>query len=84
MHWEPEEMPPDAEWAKLADLLKAHAADWMIWEDEPSPEISARLLKGHGVGSAVFRPCGNRPEKGDYLSVMRENLENLEPVFRRE
>jgi hypothetical protein len=25
----------------------------------------------------VFDPCGNVPEEGDYLTVMRENLRRL-------
>ena len=50
-----------------------------IWEGEPA-EKSVALIKAIGLESAVFDPCANTPEKGDFLSVMRENLANLERV----
>jgi zinc transport system substrate-binding protein len=76
VHWEPNEMPPEAEWVALQELLSRHAARTMIWEAEPSPAITTRLVK-FGVRSVVFNPCGNRPTTGDFLSVMRTNAENL-------
>jgi zinc transport system substrate-binding protein len=43
---------------------------------------SAEKLKAIGVDSLVFDPCGNKPDQGDFLSVMRQNIENLKPVFQ--
>jgi zinc transport system substrate-binding protein len=83
MLWEPEEMPADEEWKKLAELLKTHPAKFMVWEGPPAPEIAAKLKKDFGLGSVVFEPCGNRPEEDDYLTVMKRNLENLKPVFSK-
>jgi zinc transport system substrate-binding protein len=80
VHWEPNEMPPEAEWAALKQLLTRHAARTMIWEAEPSPAITERLAK-LGVRSVVFNPCGNRPATGDFLSVMRTNVENLRTAY---
>ena len=37
-----------------------------------------------GIKSAVFDPVGNVPEHGDFLSNMRQNIENLKPVFRQQ
>ena len=34
-----------------------------------------------GLESAVFDPCGNLPDSGDYLSVMESNANALETVF---
>lgn len=79
-HWEPEEMPANAEWEDLKTQLAEHPAAWMIWEAPPAAEIAARL-ETLGVKSAVYSPCFNRPESGDFLSVMRQNVENLKPVF---
>jgi zinc transport system substrate-binding protein len=76
VHWEPGEMPPEEEWNKLSDLLKRHPATLMIWEDEPRADVAARLGP-LGVKCVVFRPCGNRPPEGDYLSEMRLNTERL-------
>jgi len=40
-------------------------------------------LKKIGLDSLTFDPCGNVPETGDYLSVMRENVLNLNRAFSR-
>jgi zinc transport system substrate-binding protein len=77
VHWEPETIPDAEAMKELKAILREHSARWMVWEGEPHPE-SARKLKALGIGSLVFDPCGNRPEKGDWLSVMEENLQNLE------
>jgi zinc transport system substrate-binding protein len=52
----------------------------MIWEGKPTKE-SAEGLKAIGVDRLVFNPCGNTPDQGDFLSVMRQNLENLKSAF---
>jgi len=48
----------------------------MLWEGEPL-EKTVAILEELGISSVVFAPCGNTPELGDFLSVMRENVENL-------
>ncbi len=80
VHWEPDEIPGDDQWRELFELLGAHNAGWMIWEDEPLPE-AASLLESMGIESLVFRPCGNRPAEGSLLSVMLENVATLEQAF---
>lgn len=80
VHWEPNEMPPETEWVALKQLLARHPARTMIWEAGPSPAITERLVK-LGVRSVVFNPCGNRPIDGDFLSVMRTNVENLRTAY---
>jgi zinc transport system substrate-binding protein len=77
VHFEPDELPNEHAWAELGDLLREHPAQWMIWEGKPLPEI-VRRLEELGVRSVVFEPCGNVPEAGDYLDVMRANVSNLE------
>lgn len=77
--WEPEVVPDEAALQNLKDLLAAHPARWMIWEGEPAAESVARL-EALGVKSAIFDPCGNRPESGDWLSVMKQNIENLRAI----
>lgn len=81
VHWEPNEMPPAGEWQVLEKMRQSHPAQWMIWEGKPSAEIAARL-KQMGVISLVFDPCANRPESGDFLSVMKDNLTNLAVAYR--
>ena len=81
VHWEPDEIPSGPQWAELQTMLAKHPAQWMIWEAAPMKE-SAEKLKTIGLDSLVFDPCGNIPGQGDFLSVMRQNVENLKPVFK--
>jgi zinc transport system substrate-binding protein len=80
VHWEPDEMPNAAMWDEFRQLLAGHPARWMIWEGEPTPDTVAGL-KQLGIGCAVFDPCGNMPDSGDLLSVIRSNLANLQAVY---
>ncbi|MGD8413077.1 MAG: metal ABC transporter substrate-binding protein [Candidatus Latescibacterota bacterium] len=78
--WEPEDMPAEEQWTELEHVLESHPAKWMIWEGAPNPE-SVKKLESLGVRSVVFDPCGNAPEKGDFLAVMQENVRNLRKAF---
>lgn len=81
MYWEPDVLPDEGMWKDLEEMLKEHPAKWMIWEGEPLPDSVAKL-KEMGIKSIVFDPCGNRPASGDFISVMRNNIANLERVFK--
>ena len=81
VHWEPDAIPTNEHIMELKGILKEHPANWMIWEGEPIKE-SAQRLQAVGIDSLVFDPCGNAPDQGDFLSVMRQNLKNLSPVFQ--
>ena len=76
VHWEPDEMPTAEQWSELEELLKTHVAKLMIWEGRPIRETVIRLAET-GIKSVVFDPCGNTPKDGDYLTVLRENLNSL-------
>jgi len=82
VHWEPDQVPGEDQWRELKAILKQHPAKWMIWEGEPV-QASVDRLKTHGVGSLVFNPCGNVPEQGDFLTIMRQNVENLRSAFKK-
>ncbi len=79
--WEPDKIPGDREWNKLRAILRSHPARWMIWEG-PANSTSIDKLRSMGVNSLVFYPCANVPEKGDFLDVMRQNIENLKKAFK--
>ncbi len=81
VHWEPEERPHEQQWMELRNMLKGHPAKWMIWEGEPMNE-SVERLKSVGLGSLIFNPCGNTPAKGDFMSVMKQNLKNLQSALK--
>ncbi len=80
VHFEPNEAPQKEQWEAFLTLRKEQASNFMIWEKAPLKETQDRLLK-MGCQSIVFDPCGNVPDQGDYMSVMRQNIENLGPVF---
>lgn len=77
VHWEPDTVPDAKAQEELKSLLQTHPAKVMLWEGEPLAE-SVALLKTLGIESVVFDPCGNRPEAGDFLSVMEANVTALE------
>jgi len=81
VHWEPDEIPTTEQMLKLHSILKDHPAKWMIWEGESIKE-SVERLKAIGMQSVVFDPCGNEPDQGDFMSVMRQNVENIKVAFR--
>ena len=82
VHWEPDQTPDGHAWGHLEEKLKTHPAKWMVWEGEPL-EATVGGLAERGIGSIVFDPCGNRPEEGDYLSVMAANVVALEGLARQ-
>ena len=77
VHLEPDEAPSEQEWSDLERLRGRSGAEAMLWEAEPLPQTRERLA-GMGLRLAVFDPAGNRPATGDYLSMMRSNIANLE------
>ena len=80
VHWEPDRSPTAQQWAALNGILVNHPAQWMIWEGTPDRQTVGELKK-LGLDSLTFDPCGNRPETGDFLSVMQENILNLKKAF---
>ena len=80
VHWEPHQAPSDQQWLELQKILTTHAAKWMIWEGDPV-QASIVSLKSVGISSLVFNPCAYVPQKGDFLSVMQQNVKNLAAAF---
>lgn len=83
VHWEPDDVPNDKGWQELDELLLTHPARWMIWEGQPVDE-TVQKLNARGINSVVFDVSPNRPDAGDYLSIMNENLKNIQRVFEYE
>lgn len=78
--WEPDADPSETQWKHLQGLVKAHPAEWMIWEGEPLPG-SAKRLQDMNIQSQVFSPCFARPHQGNFLTVMQQNIKNMEIIF---
>ena len=80
LHWEPNELPPPAEWRNVEMLLKTHRAKVMVWEAPPGNETEQRLKK-LGIVPVAFYTCANTPSQGDYIAVMRQNAERLKSAL---
>ena len=80
VHWEPDQVPREDQLREFKEILKRHPAKWMIWEGQPV-QASVDDLKAFGVDSLVFDPRGNVPDQGDFMAVMRGNVENLRKAF---
>jgi zinc transport system substrate-binding protein len=83
VHWEPDQIPTHEQIMELNRILKEHPAKWMIWEGKPLQE-SVERLQAIGIDSLVFDPCGKTPAQGDFLSVMRQNVNNLKLAFKKD
>lgn len=80
LHLEPDEYPDKNQFLEIENLLKTAPYQLMLWESSPMNETVAALVE-MGVKSIVFDPSGNRPETGDYLSVMQLNIENVKDAY---
>ena len=80
VHWEPDEAPSTSDWIALQQIRAHHPASIMIWENQPLAPTAKRLSDA-GITSITFETLANRPDQGDYLSVMRENAEQLELIL---
>jgi zinc transport system substrate-binding protein len=81
LHWEPDVLPSDEQWQRLAILQQEHPARLMIWEDKPAPGTERRLGT-LGIESVVFAPAANPaggPRYGEALSLGVAALEEVAP-----
>ena len=79
--WEPDVVPEPGQWQALERRLESDPADWMIWEGNPNAE-SVQRLQAMGLNSLVFEPGANAPEEGDFISVMKNNIMELEKAYQ--
>ena len=76
LHWEPDQEPGTSAWIALQQTLATHPATIMIWEDLPLQTTNHKLAEA-GILSVPFHTAANRPAEGDYLDVMRANVERI-------
>ena len=84
VHWEPDEMPSEAEWLAFEKLHQQHPGAIMIWEREPLVAVAGRLRQMR-ITPIVFETCASQPAQGDYLTAMKANARRLaEMVLKSE
>ena len=81
LEWEPDMKLGEKEIADLKAVIAKSNPQWMIWEGTPGDE-NVKALAQLGLSSLVFSPAANRPDEGDWLEVMHQNIKNLEEVLK--
>lgn len=81
LHWEPDMVPAAGDWRALQAIIDKNPSSFMLWEDEPLTETKQKM-KEMDISSLVFAPCANVPEFGDWLTVMQQNLQNLQYAYQ--
>lgn len=76
---EPDIFPSKEDWDLLADLKKENNSSMMIWEGIPLLETQEKL-KEMDIRWVVISPGFNKPLEGDYLDILKKNLEELESL----
>ena len=82
VHFEPNEYPDEKSWQGLKELLAEHPAKRMLWEGQPLDDTRKKLQE-LGIDIVIYDPCGNKPEEGDFLEVMRRNVNQLREILAR-
>ncbi len=75
VHWEPGENITTEQWHEFEELMD-HGFNIMLWEGEPGMKTKA-LLKEKGIESVLFNPTANKPPEGDFITIMRSNIDAL-------
>lgn len=75
-HWEPGENPNEDQWIEFIQRLKDNPANLMLWEGAANESVKLKLSELK-VSSVVFNPCANMPSDGDFINVMKGNIQNL-------
>lgn len=81
LHWEPDQLPAEAEWQALEALQTGHGARHMLWEAAPLPAVRERLA-GMGIAVHIVEPAFNPGPGADFIEIMRANTAALEAAFR--
>ena len=83
---DPEQMLSEDQMKGIAEIQERHRAKFILWESAPLAEIADRMKQDLGIESIEFSPCellseADRNAGTDYLSVMKQNLKNLEAIL---
>lgn len=78
--WEPDVYPDASSWQEINNKLGKQAAVWMLWENEPLQKTRDQL-SSMGVNVIVFRPAMNRPQQGDFMTIMEGNIKALATAY---
>lgn len=79
---DPERVPSDEELEAIATSVNYKPGRALWWERAPSDAVAQAIRTRTGLESRVFDPClMPPPEGGDYITVMRANVERARSAF---
>jgi zinc transport system substrate-binding protein len=81
---DPQSEPSPARLAALTGEIRRTGASTVFTETLVSPKVAQTLAREAGVRTATLDPVEGLPagSKGDYLSIMRQNLQTLRTALR--
>jgi zinc transport system substrate-binding protein len=74
---DPEAEPSPQRMAEVVSFVNEHHVKTIFFEELAPPDIAETLARETGAQTEVLSPLETRPETGDYLDVMRSNLDLL-------
>jgi zinc transport system substrate-binding protein len=82
----PEAEPTPSRMAEVINTVKQHGIKYIFFESLVSPKLSETIARDTGAKTLVLNPVGGLTGEElaagkDYISVMRENLNNLKIAF---
>ncbi|MEX2552745.1 MAG: metal ABC transporter substrate-binding protein, partial [Actinomycetota bacterium] len=74
---DPEQEPSARRLKEVGDLVKRRGITTIFFESLLPPDLAETVARETGVTTAQLDPIESPPERGDYISAMRSNLEEL-------
>ncbi|MGH2818550.1 MAG: metal ABC transporter substrate-binding protein [Actinomycetota bacterium] len=74
---DPEGEPSPGRLAEVALFVEEHAVTTIFFEELAPPDLAETLARETGARAEVLSPLETPPERGDYLDVMRTNLDKM-------
>ena len=84
---DPEAPPDEQPLAEIRAAAEMSGARFLLWESAPAAGVAEKIASETGLESVVFSPCelpsaADIAGEGDYLAMMKANIEKLRPVLR--
>lgn len=82
LHWKKNSVPTENTLDKIKQLQEQYKIRLMLWEADPGKKI-INSLKQRGISSVVLDPLSTKPAKGNYLTEMQRQLNQLEEILKQ-
>ncbi|MDD7465008.1 MAG: metal ABC transporter substrate-binding protein [Actinomycetaceae bacterium] len=79
---DPEAEPSPADLAKVKRIVQANGTTTIFTEELVSPKTAQAVAQETGAKTAVLSPVESKPESGDYISAMHNNLKELRSALQ--